>query len=251
VFGGFTTTPWAVTVTAQGPEYYGTGESFLYSLTSDSRSSSSSSSSSSSIGGQIQQEEEHQHQHQHQQQQHQHQHQHQHQQPPRRNGGGTAAARTARGAIQVYPWSRENNLNMLSWSGGIAMGGGGGQYGIFLGENFESGVSGACMTYLNPPLAAKGKHFDVLDLEWCVGAWGRGRGKGRGDGCVALSILLVPVVFLIPPTSFPKLKKTNNSWTLEEPTILLAREQQLSERRAGMHQRSYSLDPRCDVDVCE
>lgn len=73
-----------------------------------------------------------------------------------------------RGGVDLFPWSRENNFIMLSTERSIAMGGGGGEYGLFLGENFEKGVSGSCETFLNPPLVAKGKHFDVLDVEWCV-----------------------------------------------------------------------------------
>lgn len=140
MFGGFTTTPWAVNVTALGPEYYGTGESFLYKLKGGSST-------------QIQQEEEPRQRNQNQQQ----------------RKGLTAAGKAVLGGIQVFPWSRENNYCMLSTERSVAMGGGGGEYGLYVGENFEAGVSGACETFGNPQLS-KGKHFEVLDLEWCVGA---------------------------------------------------------------------------------
>jgi len=139
VFGGFTTTPWAVNVTATGPAYYGTGESFLFKLN----------------GGREQQQQQIQREEEQPQQQH----------PKNKE---TAAARAVRGGIEVFPWSRHNNYNMMSTETSLAMGGGGGSYGLFIGENFESGVSGSCETYLNPPLASTGRHFDVLDLEWCV-----------------------------------------------------------------------------------
>lgn len=143
VFGGFTTTPWAVNVSAMGPEYYGNGESFLYKL----RDSSAT---------RIQQEEEPR-QPQNQQQQNQ------------QRKGLTAAGKAVLGGIEVFPWSRENNYCMLSTERSVAMGGGGGEYGLYVGENFEAGVSGPCETFGNPQLS-KGKHFEVLDLEWCVGA---------------------------------------------------------------------------------
>lgn len=154
IFGGFTTTPWAINVNAHGPEYYGTGESFLWRRLNEGRDSND----------RIQQEEDGREPPQPQLPQ----------QQQRRRRASTAAARAMLGGVDVFPWSRENNLNMLSTERSLAMGGGGGEYGLYLGENFESGVSGACETFGNPPLAAKGKHFEVLDLEWCVeliGLW--------------------------------------------------------------------------------
>lgn len=161
VFGGVTTTPWAVHMTAAGPDYYGTGESFLYALGQEQEDTQ----------GKVRRE----------------------------GSGGGGAARVALGGIEVFPWSRENNLNMLSTETSIGMGGGNGEYGLLLGENFESGVSGPSETYGNPQLS-RHKHFDVLNVE---------------------------------------------CWSLEQPTIFLAREQQqLAERRAtNMRRRSNSLDP--------
>ncbi|CAN0076656.1 unnamed protein product [Sphacelaria rigidula] len=47
---------------------------------------------------------------------------------------------------------------------GIGMGGGGGSFGLFLGEDLLTGTTGKCDTFDNPPLCSK-EAFDVSQVE--------------------------------------------------------------------------------------
>jgi hypothetical protein len=102
VFGGFTTTPWAVHTTAAGPLYYGTGESFLYKVRPSHRSQGSSLSISENGIFNAEDEEE-----------------------DLKRPGENEKSSTRRKMIQFFPWTRENTYYMLSTENSLGMGGGG------------------------------------------------------------------------------------------------------------------------------
>lgn len=71
------------------------------------------------------------------------------------------------GGFEVYPWTARNNLVMLANDEHIALGGGGGSFGLFLEDDFRSGTTGACDTYDNTPLCSE-EHFEIF----CFEVWG-------------------------------------------------------------------------------
>ncbi|TFJ88666.1 hypothetical protein NSK_000235 [Nannochloropsis salina CCMP1776] len=141
VFGGFTTTPWAVHTTAAGPLYYGTGESFLYKVRPSHRSQGSSLSISENGIFNAEDEEE-----------------------DLKRPGENEKSSTRRKMIQFFPWTRENTYYMLSTENSLGMGGGGGEFGLFIGDNFLFGSSGESETFYNAPLA-RHKTFEILSFE--------------------------------------------------------------------------------------
>jgi hypothetical protein len=53
----------------------------------------------------------------------------------------------------------------------LSVGGGDGQYGLWLDANLGKGVSETCPTFGNEPLSDEGAKFDVLGVElWYVGS---------------------------------------------------------------------------------
>jgi hypothetical protein len=69
--------------------------------------------------------------------------------------------------LEVYPWTARNNLVMLANDEHVAMGGGGGSFGLYLEDDFRSGSTGSCDTYENPPLCSE-EIFEVF----CFEVWG-------------------------------------------------------------------------------
>jgi hypothetical protein len=52
----------------------------------------------------------------------------------------------------------------------LSVGGGDGHYGLWLDDNFERGVSSACLTFGNEPLSEEGEKFEILGVEiWSLG----------------------------------------------------------------------------------
>mmetsp|Transcript_3350 Transcript_3350/g.5115 ORF Transcript_3350/g.5115 Transcript_3350/m.5115 type:complete len:329 (+) Transcript_3350:245-1231(+) len=68
--------------------------------------------------------------------------------------------------VEIYKWTGTNHYCQLccSKSGRIAMGGGNGDFGLVLEDNFSVGHSGPCATYGNPPLAGE-PYFEIAALE--------------------------------------------------------------------------------------
>ncbi len=59
---------------------------------------------------------------------------------------------------------------MLCDPGFFSVGGGDGNYGLWLDSTFERGISSRSLTFGNEPLSGEGEKFDVLGVElWAVG----------------------------------------------------------------------------------
>ena len=80
-------------------------------------------------------------------------------------GGGADAERAP--ALRVFRWTGANSYFMHCSDDAIAMGGGGGAFGLCVEDAFARGSTGACATYGNGPLCAAGT-FEVLNFE-CFG----------------------------------------------------------------------------------
>lgn len=60
---------------------------------------------------------------------------------------------------------------MLCDASFFSIGGGDGNYGLWLDDNFDRGISSTCLTFGNEPLSDQGKKFDILGVElWAVGS---------------------------------------------------------------------------------
>ena len=70
-------------------------------------------------------------------------------------------------SIRFFPWTAENNLVMMATDEYIAMGGGGGSFGLFLEEDLSRGTTGPCETFANCPLCSQ-EQFEVS----CLELWG-------------------------------------------------------------------------------
>jgi len=71
-------------------------------------------------------------------------------------------------SCNIYKWTGTNEYCQLCSleSGRIAMGGGNGDFGLVLEDNFSIGHSGQCATYANPPLAGDNSvKFEIAALE--------------------------------------------------------------------------------------
>jgi hypothetical protein len=69
--------------------------------------------------------------------------------------------------IDFYRWTGENAYSQICdlERGALGMGGGG-DFGIYVQDDFTKGSSGACDTFGNPPLISdNGGNFDILDFE--------------------------------------------------------------------------------------
>lgn len=69
--------------------------------------------------------------------------------------------------IETYPWTGANNYFIMCSEQSMAMGGGGGSFGLFVDEDFSRGSSGPSETYGNPQLATTSE-FDIVNFE----CWG-------------------------------------------------------------------------------
>uniref|UniRef100_UPI00358E3C66 nuclear receptor coactivator 7-like isoform X2 n=1 Tax=Myxine glutinosa TaxID=7769 RepID=UPI00358E3C66 len=67
--------------------------------------------------------------------------------------------------FQVYLWTGENTFYILGSKDAIAVGGGGGVFGLWLDSDLYHGASNRCITFNNDPLPGH-KDFLVLELEF-------------------------------------------------------------------------------------
>jgi len=66
-----------------------------------------------------------------------------------------------------WGWTEKNNFFMYSNEDSVAVGGGRGIYGLWLGRQWGQGSSERCDTFFNPPLAASTPRFSIQ----CVEVW--------------------------------------------------------------------------------
>jgi hypothetical protein len=66
-----------------------------------------------------------------------------------------------------WKWTEKNNFFMYSVDDAIAVGGGRGTYGLWLGNEWSEGLSDTCDTFQNPPLSTSSSRFTVR----CVEIW--------------------------------------------------------------------------------
>ncbi|CAN0414693.1 unnamed protein product, partial [Laminaria digitata] len=117
-------------------QYYGTGECFLFRIDGKRVSCSGDASASGSDTG------------------------------DEAEAGGGEGKTLVDGDMTMYPWSGMNTYLQYSDGSGIGMGGGGadGNFGLYVGEDFLSGSTGTCDTFLNPPLCAS-EQFEISQVE--------------------------------------------------------------------------------------
>merc|ERR1711871_224988 len=85
-------------------------------------------------------------------------------------------------AFQVFSWTQSNPYFMLADHESISFGGGGRFSGMWLDKSFETGTSGYCPTFNNPPLTGQQRNgvvfstsdeerFDIVEVQcWAVAA---------------------------------------------------------------------------------
>jgi len=66
--------------------------------------------------------------------------------------------------VVVYPWTGANQLVMHATDDHVALGGGGGAFGLFLDDDFMGGATGACETFDNAPLCSQ-EQFECATVE--------------------------------------------------------------------------------------
>lgn len=138
VFGGYTSTPWE-----PHAQYYGTGESFIFSCgeaTRPAQRGAVAMEQSPHLG-----------------------HAGQTAEAEGTDGGGDAQS-TCSVTVRTFQWTGMNQLFMMSTDDYIAMGGGGGDFGLLLEEDFVRGTTGMCETYQNAPLCSQDS-FEVDNFE--------------------------------------------------------------------------------------
>ncbi|ORX42995.1 TLD-domain-containing protein [Piromyces finnis] len=69
-----------------------------------------------------------------------------------------------KGGLKMYPTSGYNEYFILSESDYIAIGGGNGNYGLYIDEDIQNGQSSECTAFFNEPLSSS-VHFQILSLE--------------------------------------------------------------------------------------
>ncbi|OBT73480.1 hypothetical protein VF21_07273 [Pseudogymnoascus sp. 05NY08] len=75
--------------------------------------------------------------------------------------------------FKAFPYSGINDYFMLCDATFFSIGGGDGNYGLWLDDSFDRGISSTCLTFGNEPLSDQGKKFDILGVElWAVGSLG-------------------------------------------------------------------------------
>ncbi|KAJ8603345.1 hypothetical protein CTAYLR_004260 [Chrysophaeum taylorii] len=144
VLGGFASTRWK----PSNYEYYGTGECFLFSVASRCDDLTERFGGPSRVpvvrplGGQAEID------------------------LPTTRGSVVDVVKTEKSDIAVnkYPWSGANGYFMWCTEASIAMGGGGGAWGLYLDDDFSRGTTGRSDTYDNPPLCST-PDFDIVNLE--------------------------------------------------------------------------------------
>ncbi|KAI9026596.1 TLD-domain-containing protein [Phycomyces nitens] len=67
-------------------------------------------------------------------------------------------------SVQVYPWTMANNYLIFSNQDCIALGGGNGQFGLWINSDLMHGHTEPCATFGNPPLGNSSK-FECVALE--------------------------------------------------------------------------------------
>ncbi|KFX88827.1 hypothetical protein O988_08892 [Pseudogymnoascus sp. VKM F-3808] len=73
--------------------------------------------------------------------------------------------------FKAFPYSGINDYFMLCDATFFSIGGGDGNYGLWLDDSFDRGISSTCLTFGNEPLSDQGKKFDILGVElWAVGS---------------------------------------------------------------------------------
>lgn len=82
-------------------------------------------------------------------------------------GSGEAFLFRCKPTLAVYRWTRRNSDFQLARRDLLALGGGGGKFGLCLDAGLERGWTGRCDTFDNPPLASE-EAFRVVRVE----AWG-------------------------------------------------------------------------------
>lgn len=82
-------------------------------------------------------------------------------------GSGEAFLFRCKPALAVYRWTRRNSDFQLARRDLLALGGGGGKFGLCLDAGLERGWTGRCETFDNPPLASE-EAFRIVRVE----AWG-------------------------------------------------------------------------------
>ncbi|CAM9137130.1 unnamed protein product [Choristocarpus tenellus] len=78
--------------------------------------------------------------------------------------GGRRKIALLDGDVTSYVWSGMNTYFQYSTDNSLGMGGGGGNFGLFIGEDFMKGSTGMCRTFDNPPLCSK-QEFEVCNIE--------------------------------------------------------------------------------------
>ncbi|KAF3927192.1 hypothetical protein ABW20_dc0104034 [Dactylellina cionopaga] len=72
--------------------------------------------------------------------------------------------------FKAFPYSGINDYMVLCDHNFISFGGGDGHYGLWVDDNFDTGVSSTCPTFGNEPLSDEGEKFNILGVEvWRIG----------------------------------------------------------------------------------
>lgn len=66
--------------------------------------------------------------------------------------------------LRFYPWAAINSFTQMCTEEFVAMGGGGGDFGLLLEDDFGNGTTGSCDTFLNEPLCPSGQ-FEIATFE--------------------------------------------------------------------------------------
>ncbi|KAG4094486.1 TLD-domain-containing protein [Neocallimastix lanati (nom. inval.)] len=69
-----------------------------------------------------------------------------------------------KGGLKMYPTSGSNELFIHSEADYIAIGGGDGNYGLYIDEDIQNGQSSECIAFFNEPLSTS-THFQILSIE--------------------------------------------------------------------------------------
>ncbi|EMC99953.1 hypothetical protein BAUCODRAFT_49572, partial [Baudoinia panamericana UAMH 10762] len=90
------------------------------------------------------------------------------------NGTGVGAksgtATPERIRFKAFPYTGENDFQILCQAEYLSLGGGDGKYGLWLDDSLNRGVSDTCLTFGNEALSEEGMKFDVLGVEvWYIG----------------------------------------------------------------------------------
>ncbi|RKP05277.1 TLDc domain-containing protein [Thamnocephalis sphaerospora] len=71
--------------------------------------------------------------------------------------------------VEVFHWTGKNDYTIVTEHNFLAIGVDNGKFGLWLDGEFERGVSAACSTFDNPPLATDSEAFECARLEvWSI-----------------------------------------------------------------------------------